>query len=213
MKRSFVFCAALATCGGAGAHGSIQGVDHFSGGLLHPLVEPTHLIALLALGLLLGQRGLAKGEAALLGFAIGLVCGLLGAAFGISVDTDLPLLAIALLTALAVALSFALPAVAYALVAALIGAGIGLASNPESFTGAAQLAALGGAGIGALLWLLCVAAAVSPLRRPWLAILVRVVGSWLCASAVLVLALSVSGRHAAAPAGPAALPARMDTTR
>jgi urease accessory protein len=215
VKRWFPLAALLAACGEASAHGSIQGIDHFSGGLLHPLVEPTHLIALVALGLLLGQRGIARAEAALFAFAAGVVVGLLGAGFGWTVDTDLPLLAIAMLSGIGVAMSLALPGLICAAIAAAVGAGIGVASNPEAYAGSAMLAALGGAGIGAMLWLLTIAALVNMMKRPWLRILVRVVGSWASASSVLVLALWISGKHPATPGTDAKADAvvRMDTTR
>jgi urease accessory protein len=215
VKRGLLLATLLGACGAASAHGSIQGIDHFSGGLLHPLVEPTHLISLVSLGLLIGQRGIARAEAALLGFVAGALAGLLCAVLGWTIDTDLPLLAMATLSGLLVALSLSLPGIVYAGIAAWLGAGIGVASNPESFTGTAMLAALAGAGIGANLWLLTIAAIVNMLKKPWLLILVRVVGSWASASSILVLALWVSGRHAAVPGvdrQPAAV-VRMDTTR
>lgn len=169
----------------------------------------------MALGLWLGQRGIARTEAAFFGFATGEVVGLLCAAFGRTIDTDLPLLALATLTGALVAMSLALPAVAYVLAAALFGAGIGVASNPESYAGTAMLAALAGAGLGANLWLLSLTAIVSMLKKPWLLILVRVVGSWVSASSILVLALWISGRHVTAPGAEARPDAavHMDTTR
>ncbi len=215
MKRPLALLALAAACANASAHGSIQGIDHFSGGILHPLVEPTHLLALVALGLLLGQRGIAKVEKAFLGFAAGVVVGLLCAGAGRVVDTDLPLLAIATACGLLVALAPALPPIVYAGIATLLGAGIGIASNPESFAGAAMLAALSGAGLGAVLWLVIIAAIVGLLQRPWLRILVRVVGSWSSAAAILVLALWISGRQDSVPVAtlqPAGS-VRLDTTR
>ena len=86
MRRRLLLAVLLAVSGEASAHGSIQGIDHFSGGLLHPLVEPTHLISLVALGLLVGQRGIAKAEAALFCFATGVAAGLICAAFGRSIS-------------------------------------------------------------------------------------------------------------------------------
>jgi urease accessory protein len=215
VKPRLWLLALAAACGEASAHGSIQGIDHFSGGILHPLIEPTHLLAIVALGLLLGQRGIARAEKALSGFAAGIVLGLLCAGAGRVVDTDVPLLAIATLCGLLVALSVSLPSIVYAGVALLLGAGIGVASNPESFAGSAMAAALAGAGIGATLWLLAVAAIVGLLKRPWLLILVRVVGSWASAASILVLALWLSGKQAGAPtaeAQPGGV-VRMDTTR
>lgn len=215
MKRWGLAVALLAASSAALAHGSVQGVDHFSGGLLHPLVEPTHLLALVTLGLLIGQRGIAKAEGALLGFAAGILLGLVCAAFGWTFDADLALLSLAALTGALVAISFALPAPVYVAIATALGAGIGMGSNPDAFTGSALLATLSGAGLGAALFLLCIAAIVNPLRKPWLAILVRVFGSWACAASVLVLALWLSGQHATAPAGfaPPGVVAPMDTGR
>ena len=215
MKRFSLGLALLALCGGAFAHGSIQGIDHFSGGVLHPLVEPTHLISLVALGLLIGQRGIAKAEIALFCFAAGLVTGLVGAAFDGIVDAEVPLLVIATLAGVLVATALALPGIVYAGIAALLGAGVGIGSNPEAFSGGARLAALSGAGVGAGLWLLCMAAIVNSLKKPWLVILVRVVGSWASASSILVLALWVSGKHATAPGAesPPGAVVQMDTTR
>lgn len=199
MKRRIGLLVLAAACGNAWAHGSIQGIDHFSGGILHPLVEPTHLLALVALGLLLGQRGIAKVEKALFGFAAGIVVGLLCAGAGRVVDTDVPLLAIATVCGLLVALALALPEIVLAGLAMLLGAGIGVASNPESFAGTAMMAALAGAGLGAVLWLVIVAAVVGLLKRPWLRLLVRVVGSWAGAASILVLALWLSGKQPGAP--------------
>jgi urease accessory protein len=215
VKRLVLPAALLAMSGEAFAHGSIQGIDHFSGGLLHPLVEPAHLIVLVALGLLVGQRGIARSEVALFAFAVGVMGGLLGAALGWSVDLEVALLVAASLSAGLVATALALPGIVYAGIAGLLGAGIGIGSNPEGFTGGALLAALAGVGLGANLWLLSIAAIVSSLKRPWLRILVRVVGSWACASSVLVLALWLSGRHAAAPGlvPPSAAIVRLDTLR
>jgi hydrogenase/urease accessory protein HupE len=215
VKRCLGLLALAAVCADASAHGSIQGIDHFSGGILHPLVEPTHLLALVALGLLLGQRGIAKAEKALFGFAAGVLVGLVCAGAGRVIDSDVPLLAGATVCGLLVALALELPTPVYVGIAGLLGAGIGIASNPESFTGQAMLAALAGAGLGAALCLVIAAAIVALLKRPWLQILVRVVGSWASAASVLVLALWISGQPAGGPASQiqAAGALRLDTTR
>ncbi|MDQ2926815.1 MAG: HupE/UreJ family protein [Pseudomonadota bacterium] len=215
MRRRVFFVALLAASGTASAHGSIQGIDHFSAGLLHPLVEPTHLISLVALALMIGQRGIARAESALLGFAAGVLIGLCCAALGWIFDAELALLVLATLTGGAVAMSLALPAFAYAVVAAAFGAGVGMGSNPDAFHGGALLAALSGAGIGASLCLLGIASVVNSLKKPWLLVLVRVVGSWTSASSILVLALWLSGKHLQAPADapPPGAAVKMDTTR
>ena len=40
----------------ARAHSAIEGLEGFGGGLLHPLTSPAHLLVIISLGLLTGQR-------------------------------------------------------------------------------------------------------------------------------------------------------------
>jgi urease accessory protein len=201
VNRGRLFIALLALSGEAAAHGSVKGLGNFSNGFLHPLIEPTHLISLVALGLVIGQRGLERSEPAASCFAAGSVAGLALAGFGWTLETEVPLLAIAALAGILVATSATLPRLIYGVGAALFGLGIGLGSRPELASGSAMIATLVGAGLGANVWMLNVVALVMLLKRPWLLILVRVVGSWASASAILVLALWISGRHAPVPSG------------
>src|SRR5262250_488988 len=91
MRRIAVGVAILAwlvVAGGpAQAHDVVAGVGGFSGGLLHPLLVPAHALALLALGLALGQQ--PRWPAGALFFGVGLVAGitLIVAAFAITTDT------------------------------------------------------------------------------------------------------------------------------
>lgn len=55
----------------AWAHGSVPGLGSFASGVLHPLLAPPHALALVALGLLLGQRGLEQHAPHLAGFHAG----------------------------------------------------------------------------------------------------------------------------------------------
>ena len=66
----------LATPSMALAHSAIPGIGFFYSGMLHPLRVAEHLLALLALALLLGQTGLQKSHFALGAFSAGLVLGL-----------------------------------------------------------------------------------------------------------------------------------------
>ncbi len=187
----------------AAAHSPIQGIGIFYSGALHPLVTPPHLIALLALGLLLGQAGqrvagdddapLAALTAPLAALAVALVAGVLRAGLqpAEEPDTDRVLLALAAATGLAVAAAWRAPA-AVRLVAALVaGLAVGIGSAPSGVTDAERWTSLAGTAAAALLLGAYVAAMVAMARRPpWLAIGVRVLGSWMAAAALLVLALS-----------------------
>ena len=58
----------------ARAHAPVPGLEGFPGGLLHPLLVPAHLLALLGLGLFIGQQRSRLSTA--LFFAAGLLAGL-----------------------------------------------------------------------------------------------------------------------------------------
>ena len=92
------------------AHSPIKGIGNFYNGALHPFVSPAHLIALLALGLWLGQRGLDGAKRPLIALALALACGLAAHRVLGDPDTDRVLLVLAAATGLCVAAAFAAPA-------------------------------------------------------------------------------------------------------
>ena len=169
----------------------------FIGGLLHPLAMPAHALALLALGLLIGEQHAERRPLLLTVFAAGLVAGLtaIALAVGETPAADV-LLAAAVLTGALVALARPLPALACALLAAVTGAALGLDSPPEAISLALGTITLIGTGLGATIALTVVAAAAGYLVRVpehvWLRTGVRVLGSWMAASALLVLALRLA---------------------
>src|ERR1700736_5892750 len=55
----------------------------FVGGLLHPLLAPAHVVALIGLGLIAGRNFLATGAAIIAAFAFGLAGGLGAIAWGV----------------------------------------------------------------------------------------------------------------------------------
>lgn len=179
----------------ASAHGSSKSLGSFFGGFVHPLLEPAHLIALLALSLCLGQRGLASSGMSVPAFITGIVPGLVAAGFGWRPDTDVVLLGVATLAGVSVASAAPIPRSVLAAGCAVAGASIGLGSSPDLVTGGALWATLFGTGLGAIAWLSNGAALVQVAKRPWVKILVRVAGSWATASSVLVLALWIVGTH------------------
>ncbi len=194
--------AGLGAAGSAAAHSPIPGIGNFYSGALHPFVSPAHLICLLALGLSIGQsaqRGVARAKLPLLALAAALAVGLaLHAAAG-DPDTDRALLMLALATGAVVAAAWAPPAPLQAAFAVAVGLAVGIASGPSGVQGAAMATMLSGTGVAAALLVAYVAVMVGVAERPWLRIAVRVVGSWMAAAALLVLALSF--------ATPRALPA------
>jgi len=160
----------------------------FVGGLLSPLMTPTHALALLALGLLVGQQ--RANTPSIAAFIAGLAAGLVAIARAVG-ETWAPdiLLAATTVGAGLIALAPPLPRLVPAALAAIVGVALGLDSPPEVISVASAIAMLVGSGFGAGLAVAVIAAVAQHLTRWWQRLGLRIVGSWIVASAVLVLAL------------------------
>ncbi len=164
------------------------------GGFLHPLLEPAQLVTLIALLLLVGQQGTDRAHTAIWSLMAATATGLVTALSGWPVATDIPLLVAAALTGLAVTAARPLPVWAYLVLGAAAGLGIGLGSEPEGLQGTARVASVCGTWVGACMYLISGSTVVQEIRPPWGRVLIRVVGSWMTACAILVLTL-----HGVAP--------------
>jgi FtsH-binding integral membrane protein len=194
------------------AHSPIPGIGHFYSGMLHPLVVPAQLVALLALGLLVGQRGAVLRGAAITALILALPLGLAlsrVAAAGGGMATDTLLLAVGACVALAVSAAQSMPRWTLLAGAAATGLLVGLGADPDGLEGSARALSLAGSWLGAAIVVAWIAVMTEFLRRDWMKIGVRVVGSWVAAAAMIVLALSwvgprSDGQAAAKAAGRAA---------
>ena len=110
------------------------------------------------------------------------------------------LLAFAAITGLLVALARPLPQGLGVLLAAAIGLSLALDSPPEALSLMQANLTLLGTALGAVLLLLALLQATSRLRQHWQRIGARIVGSWIAASAILVLALRLRALGARGPA-------------
>ncbi len=176
------------------AHSAFEGVGSFYGGFLHPAGVPAHLLALLAAGLFAGQRGWEYTVQALRFFIFSCLGGLALVWAGVELPAILPVLTGAALLGVLVAFGSKVPPQAGLALVVCVGFLIAIDSAPDEPQGAARLAALAGTAIGASAAFIWVSAPVSALHRPWQHIAVRAAGSWVGASALLVLALAASGR-------------------
>lgn len=177
------------------AHGAMPGIGAFYSGALHPFVSPAQLIVLLALGLRFGQSAYLRAwpaERALLALVLALVAGLFLHTTAGDPDTDRILLACAALTGLAVATALALPAAVDVALGLVVGTAVGLSSGPTGVEGRSYMMMLIGTGLASAGLTAYVTVIVSTIERAWLRIVVRVLGSWLAAAALLVLVLSVA---------------------
>ena len=153
---------------------------------------PTHLLAVIALGLLLGQSARHVPVHFAL-FVLGLAaCSVVIASAIRETPAALALLAIAAAAGFVVVLAWAPPSyVAGALVFAA-GSAIALNSPPQALTISTAIEEQIGTALGALATLALVTVVAMKADRPWQRVGVRVVGSWIAASAVLVLALRLA---------------------
>lgn len=192
---SVVFCGLLFTPGLAVAHMPIKGINNFYNGLIHPVLVPSHLLLLIAMGLFFGQQGPKENQKALVVFLIATIVGLIVAWFSIGVDMEMFLLSGSAAIGLLVAISPAAGLFWCSIIVALVGLSVGMDSAQETLSGKEKFLSLFGSGVGIyLLFLYPMAFADYFNKKTWQKIGVRVVGSWVAASSLLVLALSLSTR-------------------
>lgn len=172
-------------------------MEGFYVGLLHPLSTPPQLLALLAIGLMLGQRFPLDFKRCWTVFAAfnlgGIVLGQLGILEGM---VDAGLLTISLIAASLAAL---LPHGVMAACILLVGCGgllLGVVSTPEPGPLQATVITLVGCFVGANLALLYASGGFGWLKerfaQPWARIGLRILAAWIAAISCLMLALVVS---------------------
>ena len=176
------------------AHAAIKGAGEFVSGLLHPLLTPLHLMVLLSLGLLLGQRLPLRLKWPVAGFAgfaaAGLVVTTVSAGSGVYPPV---LILIGLCSGGFVALAAPLSAWVSLAVCAAAGLALGLDSGVDSATaGTAMAKTLFATWVCLTLCVANVAFYSSYLpKHQWVQTGIRVVGSWIVAIALLMLAFSL----------------------
>ncbi|WP_265593986.1 HupE/UreJ family protein [Haloferula sp. BvORR071] len=175
------------------AHTMIQGLDQFENGVIHPFLTLSHVLLLIAFGLLVSRRKPFSPGWPLLVFTLFATAGL-GWGLG-SPGVGVPLLLILLTTvaaAISVTTGFREPAAFRLVIAGLSGLLLGLDSAPEAMDSrwdAFKTAT--GSWVGLLVIVVCVTAYTGMLPdRKWASFGVRIIASWIIAISVMVLALS-----------------------
>lgn len=169
------------------AHAPIEGIGTFYNGLLHPVVVPSHLLLLIATGCLLGQFTPNSSSLGLPAFLVSLCMSLGLAAIATVAVPAWMLSANTVLTGTVVAVKRPVGRTGYVILALLAGALVGLTSTPDGEFAQAPGLALAGTALGgaAIVILFGGAAAVATLA--WQRIAIRVLGSWIAASALMIL--------------------------
>ena len=182
----------------AAAHAPIPGIEGFYVGLLHPLSTPGQILALLALGLMLGLR-IGRGLPVLVALAVGLLVGVGIGQVAARPDWAEPaLLFMAIVSAAISALSptdreWMSLLVATGATAGIVGMLLGINSTPDPGPTLAMLITLSGSFFGIVLISIYVSGGVVWLRekytQQWVVVGIRVVAAWIGAVSILMAAL------------------------
>ncbi len=193
-KHSAAAClSALAIAEPALAHSPIEGIGGFYNGLLHPLLVPAHLLLLIALGIFWGQQGPKRIELALAVFAGATAAGLSVAWFTNTAELEIVVVASAATIGLLIAISPSTNVLWCSITALFAGLFLGIDSAQEELAGKDKMLSLFGSGIAIYLLALYPMVLVEYFnKKAWHKIGVRIIGSWIAASALLVLAFSLS---------------------
>jgi urease accessory protein len=192
--RAVVALAVSLTCGPAEAHLNATGMGPIYDGLMHFVTSPEDLVPVLALALLAGLRGAAYGRRALFTLP---VAWLLGSLFGLTaaavttgaLGASIWFLLLGGLVVTDAKLSLAAMTALSALLGLVHGYlnGTGMGVSVHSIVAALGLAS------AVFVLVVLVAALVVQLRAHWARIAVRVGGSWIAASGLLMLGWSMRG--------------------
>lgn len=177
------------------AHLASASIGSFYAGMLHPLTAPVHVLPMLALGLMAGQRRLSDGYAVVLVFPGAMAVGAISVFLlpALQVVSALNLASTVLLGVI-VALALPIPLWLLYTLATIFGLTHGYANGLAITAEHSPFAFITGMAIAALLVVghsLNAAVQLLRLRVAWLPIAVRVAGSWIAAIGILVTGFSL----------------------
>jgi hypothetical protein len=154
---------------------------------------PTHLLAVMALGLLAGQQAIRLPIIPIAALAAGLAAGSLIVASAVRENPAASaLLVLAAIAAGLTIIARPLPSWAAAGLALALGAALALNAPPQEFTIHAAIVAQLSFALAAILAFALAAFVAAQARVPWQRIGIRIIASWIAASAILVLALRLA---------------------
>jgi urease accessory protein len=177
----------------AHAHLTVEGVGEVANGALHPLMTPAHVLVILSLGLLVGQQVPLDLKSPMRIFAPASAVALLLTLGGWVGEVDQPVaVEVALLAAALVALEIKIPAWVGGGLCVAAAFAIGLDSAVDTGSTTSVLKTLAGTwlSLNAAVFYIAVCASNAEDRK-WARIGIRVLGSWIIAIALMVLAFSL----------------------
>ncbi|UOG92368.1 MAG: hypothetical protein L3K52_01215 [Candidatus Thiothrix sulfatifontis] len=174
-------------------------ISFFWYGFIQPWQAPTQALAFIGLGLLLGQQGKQALRFGIGAFFLSISLGLLLTRWVILAgEWEIPLLAVAGLMGVLLALRLAVPLCIVTFCAGTLGLLASAALAPNLMLGSQAFIiknATFGVIVSATLTVLLSAAVASYLRIRWEGLVLRVLGSWLVASTLMVLAMLLFAHH------------------
>lgn len=176
------------------AHPVFGGAGGFYGGLLHPLFVPAHVMAIVACACFTAQQvpdwRWSIHWLSPAGFMIGLLAGMIAIAEAyVPVVSLAAVLALALVSGALLAAAIRLPPALAAALTLATGLALALDSPPDTITLREAIVFQLGTFCGAAILFAAALEVAAKLRRHWQQVGLRIIGSWIAASAILVLAL------------------------
>ena len=166
------------------------GAGDFYGGMLHAITSLDMLLAMMALGLLAGQQGREAALGALGVFPLALLLGATVGALGLGPDdVTFPLVIAMVAIGLLVAAGRALPAGTVIVLSIVLGLLVGIGNAMEMGPDTVAWRFVPGVAVAGLLLVAWLIGFVRWLSAPWTRMAVRVGGSWIAATGMMVLAL------------------------
>jgi hypothetical protein len=175
------------------AHMAVEGAGQIASGALHPLITPAHALILLGLGLLVGQQVPLDLRVPIRVFAPVSAAALFLTMFWQVATVYQPVLVgIALCVGILVGLERKLSRLACGVLCAAAAFGIGTDSAVESGSNFVVIKTLIGTWLGMNVAVVYIAICASNgAGRKWSRAAIRIVGSWIIAISMLVLAFSL----------------------
>jgi len=174
-------------------------MGEFVSGALHPVTTPAHVLILLGLGLFAGQQASESLKPPMMAFALSSTVALGLCIFPVVSSVYQPLLlGLALGLGTLVAMEAKIPIIAKIALFLAAGAAIGLDSAPENGSTRAVIKTLLGTWVCLMIVVFDLAVYVSSgVKKKWIRIGVRVLGSWIIAISLLVLAFALRKKSGA----------------
>ncbi|MFO1313181.1 MAG: HupE/UreJ family protein [Burkholderiales bacterium] len=192
LRRVFPLAVAALTCGPAHAHLNSTGMGPVYDGLAHFLTSPEDLVPALALALLAGLRGAPYGRRAMLALPAAWLLGSLAGLFaGLAIAGPIIASLWFLVLGGLVLADAKLSLRSLTALCALLGLVHGYLNGSGMGFSFEMVAAILGLATAVFVLVVLVAALVVQVRARWGRIAVRVGGSWIAASGILMLGWSM----------------------